>query len=207
MRLLRLLLLAVFVSSGMVVTGGAGPAFACSCAYQQTLADEIFAGTLVSMADPPQRDVMSSTDPITYTVAVDAVYRGDVGIVAVFGSPMFGASCGLESMVVDRRYLFFVSTDGSDRTASLCGGTGPATPSRLDAVERLTGAPAQPAVAADGMAEATRVVARADGDDESVQAALSKWTTGVAGLIGASALIGAAFKLHHHAASRRGRQH
>ena len=72
-------------------------------------ADEIFAGTLTGMSGPPERGVVSSTDPITYTVAVDAVYRGDVGSVAFFESAMSGASCGLEGMTVDRRYLVFVT--------------------------------------------------------------------------------------------------
>ncbi len=210
MRLLRLILLTVVVSSGMLVTAGAGPASACSCAYEHTPelvegADEIFSGTLVSMADPPQHDVMSSTDPITYTVAVDAVYRGDVGITAVFGSPMSGASCGLEGMVVDRRYVVFVSTDGSERTASLCGGTAPATPGLVNDVERLTGALAHPTVTVDGTAAGAGPWLPANRDDEPAQAAIATWTISI-GIIGL-ALLGAGLQLRRRAAPGRARQH
>jgi hypothetical protein len=143
MRLLRLLLIVV-VCSGTLVTVGAGPALACSCAYGQTRdfvrgADEIVAGTLVGMDGPAQRRILSSTDPIRYTVAVDHVYRGEAGSVVEFESPASGASCGLEGMVVDRRYVVFLNADGATRTANLCGGTAPATPHLEAAVQRLTG--------------------------------------------------------------------
>ena len=154
MRKLRLIVLTVLLATATLVTWGAGPALACSCAYQRTgefaaAADEIFTGTLTSVSEPSEHGVVSSTDPITYTVAVDAVYRGDVGSVAFVESAMSGASCGLEGMTVDRRYLVFVSTDGSKRVASSCGGTAPATPRRADAIERLTGAPARPSPVVD----------------------------------------------------------
>lgn len=190
MRLLRFLLLTVVVLPGSVVIGGSGPAFACSCAYQDVPdavvgADEIFAGTLVRMEDPPQRAVMSSSDPITYTVAVDSVYRGDLGMSTTFESPMSGASCGLEGMLVDRRYLVFLSTDGPRRTASLCDGTALATPKRINAVERLTGAPAHPAYEAKGATAAGEAPAARDG--ESPVADTSTWVVSVAGV---AALVG-----------------
>lgn len=202
MRLVRSVLLTLIVSSGMLVTWGAGPAFACSCAYQHAPgfvdgADEIFSGTLVRTEDPPEQDVMSSTDPITYTVEVDAVYRGDVGSTAVFESPMSGASCGLQGMVVGRRYLIFLSTDGSERAASLCGGTAPATPRRVMAVERLTGAPAPQSVLVDEASAASEVVASASSGDEPRQAAIWRWTIGV---IGVAAFLGAGLLLRRRPA-------
>ncbi len=186
------------------MTGGAGPALACSCAYQDTAdfvggADEIFTGALVSMADPPDHEVMSSSDPITYTVAVDAVHRGRVGSTATFQSPRSGASCGLDGMVVDRRYLVFLATDGPKRTASLCGGTAPATPRRVKAVERLTGAPAPPALTASEPA-----AARAAGDAESAQAGDPPWPVGAA-VVGVAALLGAALLLSRRATRGRTR--
>jgi hypothetical protein len=187
------IVLTVLVSGASLVTWGAGPALACSCAYQHMPefvdgADEIFAGTLTGMSGSPERGVVSSTDPITYAVEVDAVYRGDVGPVAYFESAMSGASCGLEGMTVDRRYLVFVSTDGSKRAATSCGGTAPATPGRVDAIERLTGAPAEPAAGVD-----TRKPRAADGvvgADAPEQRAVPAWTIVAAG-IGAAALLGA----------------
>jgi len=193
MRRWASIVLTVLVSSASLVTWGAGPALACSCAYQRTgefaaAADEIFTGTLTAITEPPRTGVVSSTDPITYTVAVDAVYRGDVGPVASFESAMSGASCGLEGMAVDRRYLVFVSTDGPKRAATSCGGTAPARPARVDAVERLTGAPADPATAVG--ARTSGAAAGAGDEVSSGQQAVPAWTIVVAG-IGAAALLGA----------------
>lgn len=190
------IVLTVLVAGASLVTWGAGPALACSCAYQHMPefvdgADEIFTGTLTAMTEPPRTGVVSSTDPITYTVAVDAVYRGDVGSVAFFESAMSGASCGLEGMTVDRRYLVFVSTDGSKRAATSCGGTAPATPRRVDAIERLTGAPAEPAVGLD--ATTSRAADGAVGADAPDQQTVPAWTIVVAG-IGAAALLGAGLR-------------
>ncbi len=62
-------------------------------------------------------------------------------------SPNSGASCGLENVVPGRRYVVFAShqsMEGADADhlwANLCGGTGPATPKLLAAVEEVTGAP------------------------------------------------------------------
>ncbi len=198
------IVLTVLVSGASLVTWGAGPALACSCAYQHMPefvdgADEIFAGTLTGTSGPPERGVVSSTDPITYAVEVDAVYRGDVGSVAYFESAMSGASCGLEGMEVDRRYLVFVSTDGSERAATSCGGTAPATPGRVDAIERLTGAPAEPAVGAD-----TRKPRAADGvvgAGAPEQRTVPAWTIVAAG-IGAAALLGARLRRRRRAGAR-----
>ena len=199
------IVLTVLVSGASLVTWDAGPALACSCAYQRTgefaaAADEIFTGTLTAMTEPPRTGVVSSTDPITYTVAVDAVYRGDVGSVALFESAMSGASCGLEGMAVDRRYLVFVTTDGSERAATSCGGTAPATPGRVDAIERLTGAPAEPAVGVD-----TRRFRAAGGDvgaDAPEQHAVPAWTIVTAGIGAAVLLLGAGLRRRRRPGAR-----
>ncbi|QSR31998.1 hypothetical protein CFI00_16070 [Nocardioides sp. S5] len=143
------------------------------------------------MEDPPQQAVMSSADPITYTVAVDAVYRGDIGTSTTFESPMSGASCGLEGMIVDRRYLVFLSSDGARRTASLCDGTALATPKRIKAVARLTGAPAHPTQAA--------ATGAAPADGESPVAGTSAWVIG-GGVAGVGGLLGVWFQRRRRAA-------
>lgn len=191
-RLLASVLLTVLSSFGIVVTGGAGPALACSCAIQRIpehvgYADEVFAGTLVNMVRPSQQGVWRSTDPVTYTVAVDAVYQGDVGSVAVFESAVSSASCGLEGMVVDRRYLVFTTMEGDVQTASLCSGTAPATPRRLSAVQRLLGAPTQPAAVVedkDALSEPAAVAG----------SGVSSWAIGGA-LVGGAALLAAGLRL------------
>jgi hypothetical protein len=115
---------------------------------------------------------------------------------------MSAALCGLESMVVDRRYLIFVCVDGSQRVAGLCGGTAPATSEQLNAVEQLTGAPARPAVVANDTA-APGFVARAASNDEAAQFAVPKWTIGTASLIGVAAFLGAGRHLRRRLALGR----
>ena len=193
MRILRLTLVALFCS-GMLVTLGVGPALACSCAYTQTrdfvaMADEIVAGTLSREEDPPKNQHMSSGDPITYTLGVDRIYRGDFGAEVVFGSAVSGASCGLEGMVVDRRYVVFLNTDGADRTASLCGGTAPATSRLQAAVERLTGAPTQPAGTVDDRSSTDEPPATST-DDARAHTVAPRWTIGI-GILGIALLGGA----------------
>lgn len=148
MRIARLLL-ATLLACGMLVTVGSGPALACSCVVGQTSdfvssSDDIVAGTLVDIREP-HGFVMSSGDPVTYVVDVDAVFRGDAGRSVVFTSAISGASCGLEGMVVDRRYVFFLDGEGGSRSASLCGGTAVASATLEAEVEALTG-PASPPV-------------------------------------------------------------
>ncbi len=141
------LLLVMMLACGMVVTVGSGPALACSCAMAQTpdyvdSSDTIVLGTLVDI-DEPRGFVMSSSDPATYTVEVEAVFKGEAGRRVVFESAVSGASCGLEGMAVDRRYLFFLQDGGDTRSASLCGGTAPASAALQAEVEAVTG-PASP---------------------------------------------------------------
>lgn len=100
MRLLRLLLAVFVLASGLVVVTS-GPALACSCAVGSTRdhldgAHAVLTGTLVEIKDPPTKLFVSSTDPVTYTVTVDSVFKGDVGPDVVFTSARSGASCGLE---------------------------------------------------------------------------------------------------------------
>lgn len=152
MRLLRLVLAGLLVAAldaVLLMTVGAAPASACSCAYAQPRqfvdgADEILAGTLVQVDQPSRGLFSSSSDPVSYTVAVDDVYRGTLGTEVEFESAQDGSSCGLEGMEVDRRYVVFLQTDGETRTASLCGGTALATDRLESAVARLAGAPTQP---------------------------------------------------------------
>ncbi|MBI4900027.1 MAG: hypothetical protein HY829_06060 [Actinobacteria bacterium] len=195
MRLLASVLLTVLASFGIVVTGGAGPALACSCAFQRfpeyvAYADAVFVGTLAEIEGPAKRQIMSSTDPVTYTVAVDEVYEGAVGSTTVFESAVSGASCGLDGMVVDRRYVFFTTAEGGVPTASSCGGTAPVTPRRLAAVQRLLGQPTTPSVA---VVEAVRT------DDDVASSGVPEWTV-AAGLVGVVALLAAGLRLRRRSA-------
>ena len=153
MRTLRLLLAALVAALTTVVVT-AGPSFACSCASAGPAdfvdrAEVVVTGTVTHIAPPPQKAVMSSADPTTYTFEVDGVHKGEAGTTIEVLSPSSGASCGLENVEEGTRYVLFAghqSLEGKDKEhlwANLCGGTGRATPEYVTAVEDITG-PGQP---------------------------------------------------------------
>lgn len=143
----RLVLGAVIAVAGMLLLPPT--AFACSCvsadeAYFARHADAVFTGTVRDRDDPRSFSlVQSSGDPITYEVAVDAVYKGRVGPVAEVTSARDGATCGV-SVDVGDRYLVYADRDPQgDLSASSCGGTREvgAAPAGVDPV---LGEPAAP---------------------------------------------------------------
>lgn len=156
---MRLLLLGVLglLGSLLVVTGAAGPAAACSCisatpAQQVRRADVVVTGVLVGIGEPSSGRVVSSSDLVAYRVAVESTYKGEPQDEVVFTSPMSGASCGLESMEVDRRYTFFLTRvepgvsrfldlEPSDLVGGLCSGTRPSREAVDPRVTELTGPP------------------------------------------------------------------
>ena len=149
MTALRTLLAALVAATGLVLAAPA-PAFACSCASAGPAqyvkwADLVVVGEVTGITPPPEREVMSSGDPATYAVAVDRVLSGRAGSTLEVRSAVSGASCGLEGIEVGRAYVVFAThqdvAGGSTRElwASLCGGTGPASPSYVAAVAAVTG--------------------------------------------------------------------
>jgi hypothetical protein len=156
MRALRVLFAGVVAALSIVVVGAA-PSFACSCAGGGAAdfvgrAGVVVSGTVTDVLAPSERRVMSSMDPATYVVDVDQVFKGESGSTLEVLSPNSGASCGLEDVEPGGRYVVFAShqsMEGHDPEhlwANLCGGTGPATPKLLAAVEDVTGPPATGAV-------------------------------------------------------------
>lgn len=144
MRTTRALLAALALALSFVVLVPA-TASACSCAISGVRdyvyrADVVVVGTVTDRRDPPQRPVMSSTDPVTYTVTVDRVLTGEAHATTEIRSAAFGASCGLEGVRAGRRYVLFATVDAQQQLrADLCGGTAPATAAYLRRVEALTG--------------------------------------------------------------------
>jgi hypothetical protein len=127
---------AVLVAAIAVFVGPAAqPAHACSCAELWSdeeafaWADAVFLGELVDYEPPPPRDVMSSTDPATWTFAVTEVYKGDVAATQEIVSSVSGASCGLEIPHTGDFYVFartdnpMVEAGDGQLVADLCGGT------------------------------------------------------------------------------------
>lgn len=145
MTWLRITLAALVLGAGLALVGNA-PAFACSCALQSVAehadgADVVFAGTLT------EADVAGSVfngDQTTYAFEVDAVYAGDPAPVAHVSTASSGSACGLEGLVVGERYVVFADDGDGGLSASLCGGTGPATSTLEGSVEHVLGVPVQP---------------------------------------------------------------
>ncbi|GAW51766.1 MULTISPECIES: hypothetical protein [unclassified Nocardioides] len=151
MTTLRILLAGLLGACGLVVFT-AMPSHACSCVVASTddyveWADAIFTGTVVEVTPPPQRPVMSSGDPVTHTFDVETVHEGDVASTAEVTSAMSGASCGLEGLRIGTSYLVYAESGHRGLSANLCGGTGPASPARVDGVERVLGTGGPPATA------------------------------------------------------------
>lgn len=151
MSAFRVLCASLFAALSIVVVG-AGPSFACSCvggdaAEYAGRATVVVSGTVTDVVPPASAKEMSSLDPATYVLDVDQVFKGKSGTTLEVLSPNSGASCGLENVVPGRRYVVFAShqsMEGADADhlwANLCGGTGPATPELLAAVEEATGPP------------------------------------------------------------------
>ena len=124
-------------------------AFACSCAQFSVAdsverADLVVTGVVEDRDEGPFKIVRSSGDPVTYTVAVDEVLKGESGPVTKVESAADGASCGLE-VEVGRSYVMFAHAraDGV-YDASLCGGTTDASPEFVAEVKAITGPAAAP---------------------------------------------------------------
>ena len=161
-RLLVILLLAL---SGVML--GELPAHACSCVNQNTQdqvkkASDVFVGTVTSRT--------RTGSAVTYDVSVEQVYKGEVTSPATVTSAASSASCGLDSLLADKRYVFLGTAQGDSVEINLCGGTAPATERKVGQVTRILGAgtaPSTPPDPAPARASITRV-------DETTPATFSR---------------------------------
>ncbi|CUR55649.1 conserved exported hypothetical protein [metagenome] len=140
-RMLVILLLAL---SGVLL--GELPAHACSCVTQTTQdqvkrASDVFLGTITTRS--------KADDKVTYEVDVERVYKGDVTTPATVTSAGSSASCGLDSLAADKRYLFLGTAQGESVEVNLCGGTAPATARKVDRISTILGAGSAPATPPD----------------------------------------------------------
>ncbi|GAA1157986.1 hypothetical protein [Nocardioides aquiterrae] len=145
------LLAGLLAAFGLVALTPAA-AHACSCVQDSPRqhakgADVVFTGTLTRIDPPPWRPIMSSGDPATYHFDVDGVLKGDVPSNARVTSAVSGASCGLEGMAVDRRYVVY-ATGAHELSANLCGGTAEVGPATVERVEKVMGPAHDPGPAA-----------------------------------------------------------
>jgi hypothetical protein len=116
---------------------GAEPAFACSCVVrtvpeQVASADAVAEGRLAGRED-------SDPQQVVYTFTGTELFKGDVSPTFEVHTGAQSTACGLPGLVVGRRYLMLMDRDGGQLTASICGGSGAATASYVDKVERVTG--------------------------------------------------------------------
>ena len=135
-RFLLTLLLA-----GFAVMVNQLPAHACSC-VTASMAKHAQQAQAVFTAKVTGVERTGST--ATYAVTVESVYKGKVSAQMDVTSSADGASCGLENVVADRRYLFFGSLSGTTVQANLCGGTVPVSAASTANIVRILGEGSQP---------------------------------------------------------------
>lgn len=109
--MIRSILLVLLLAPALVVVG-ASSALACSCVPSQAddkavkSADAVFAGTVIDTED----GVDIGFDEVTWTFAVDTVYKGDVEATHEITSPTQSAACGV-ILKEQERYVVFAYAD------------------------------------------------------------------------------------------------
>lgn len=152
------LLVAIGLGLSSLVLLGAGPAQACTCVQMNAAAsaeraDQVFVGTVEGRATGD-----GMPQEVRYTVAVDAVYKGDAAGRVEVTTPGNPGSCGLPTLPTGEPVIWFASErnlaggrpdeEGTDGEARLfvnsCDGTAAATPALESAVADALGAPGAP---------------------------------------------------------------
>ncbi|NPC98131.1 hypothetical protein [Nocardioides sp. zg-DK7169] len=141
-----LLVLGVLGAGAVALVGGAAPAAAaCRCAPSDTEADAraaryVFTGTVEQSAARGRTWVQE--------VSVETVYKGTVTEIAleVVTESRADEPCGLGRLATGSEYVFFAGLVDDRVTARGCGGTAPARPALVLAVEDLYGEGAPPSV-------------------------------------------------------------
>lgn len=102
-------------------------AIACSCApppsaeAQINSTDHIFRGTIVSGALSSWDPQIGSFGDVSAVVAVTDTYKGDANGVAIIGTALSSATCGV-ALTLGRSTVFFASReDGGPYRINLCG--------------------------------------------------------------------------------------
>jgi HEAT repeat protein len=116
----------VFLLLGLL----APPSAACSCAsldpplVRLARTDAVFSGTVIDRIDPRPKDskIISTGDPIEYTIEIDQVWKGDVGDIASVISARAGASCGYTFKIGETYLIYARLHDGKFHTG-LCSRT------------------------------------------------------------------------------------
>ena len=142
------LVAALLVAVASIVLLGSSPAHACRCVFgdvgrQVDRADAVFVGSF----DRADRTVADGQ--ISFDVAVDEVYRGQVSPELTVRAPYSSATCGLDGIPAGEPVAWFVhGSPGGEVRSDLCTGTTPLTPQLARRLERLAGPPGPPVTGA-----------------------------------------------------------
>jgi len=136
----RLLPALVLACAGVVLTQGSAHAV-CGClqddggGVQSDLraADAVFSGVLVDSSG-----VRGKSDFATYEIEADTLFKGDVPTSTVEVRSK-NNDCSLGDLKADKRYVFFITEQGSEFRADRCGGTTTRTAGLVSDVEASTG--------------------------------------------------------------------
>ena len=98
-------------------------------------ADAVFSGVLVDSSGTAGG---SKSDFATYQVEADTLYKGNVRTAAVDVRSR-NDDCALGDLEADKRYVFFVTEQGTDLRADQCGGTATSSGTLVRQVEQVVG--------------------------------------------------------------------
>jgi hypothetical protein len=201
MRSLRAVLVVLLSVTGLVLLGPA-TAYACSC-VQSTPRDYFERAEVVVAGRVVDRSAASggpfgAGDTVRYLLEVDQVFKGKATERLELVSGVSGAGCGLESVAVDDRGVFFLyrADDasglgwdaGPTLAANLCGGTGQVTRAQAARIAGSGGPPGDSSSAA-GLLRRPE-----PGGPSRLSPTTGEWATYVGG--GALVLLAAGWVLH-----------
>lgn len=130
------------------------PAFACSCKDADATdhaeaADVVFVGTVVETRLPEPDEQGRVRGLLTYVVDVERIYKSAAVVTDTtqVASPISDAGCGLGELEPGTEFVFYATVRSGEAgfRATSCGGSGPASPTRIAEVEQELG-PGRPVV-------------------------------------------------------------
>lgn len=144
-------------------------ALACSCGiatvqqhFKRSAA--VFVGTIKSIelrTAPCGADNATCKIGYRYKIAVEGVWKGEVGATAEILTGVGGGDCGF-GQVTEKRWVFMPHASGRKLEISTCGGTRKATKEKLAEMTKVFGAPTPPKKALSRVARPARAQVRSD---------------------------------------------
>ncbi|MDF2723960.1 MAG: hypothetical protein K0Q59_3635 [Paenibacillus sp.] len=122
-------IVSVMFMTGLLVFVSPAPAYACSCAGPQPVAQElerksaVFTGTVKQISKPSAGFTRSSADPVKITFEVNQVWKGEISSEATVYTALSGASCGYEGFAVQQTFIVFAHDDQGKLRTTLCDRT------------------------------------------------------------------------------------